>query len=63
MTRDGTPALANRTEVAEEARIVTGFTEPHFLAGFGGGAKGFVPRAAGLKTVMNNPAARNLGDR
>src|SRR5215831_10552328 len=33
-TRDGTPALLNRTFVNADVRIVTGFIEPHFFAGF-----------------------------
>jgi nickel-dependent lactate racemase len=61
-TRDGTPALLNRHAVAADVRIVTGFIEPHFFAGFSGGIKGIVPGVAGLQTVMSNHGARNIGD-
>jgi len=61
--RDGTPALLNRHAVEAGLRIVTGFIEPHFFAGFSGGPKGLIPGVAGLETVMSNHGARNLGDR
>jgi len=61
-TRDGTPALLNRQFVEADVRIVTGFIEPHFFAGFSGGPKGIMPGVAGLPTVMSNHGARNLGD-
>ena len=43
-------------------RIVTGFIEPHFFAGFSGGVKGLVPGVAGLQTVMSNHGYQNLAD-
>jgi nickel-dependent lactate racemase len=61
-TRDGTPALINKQVVDADVRIVTGFIEPHFFAGFSGGIKGIVPGVAGLKTVMSNHGAKNIGD-
>lgn len=61
-TRDGTPALLNRHAVEADLRIVTGFIEPHFFAGFSGGPKGIMPGVAGLKTVMSNHGYRNIGD-
>jgi nickel-dependent lactate racemase len=61
-TRDGTPTLVNKLAVEADVRIVTGFIEPHFFAGFSGGIKGIVPGVAGLKTVMSNHGARNIGD-
>jgi nickel-dependent lactate racemase len=61
-THDGTPALVNRHVVEADVRIVTGFIEPHFFAGFSGGPKGIVPGCAGLRTVMSNHSARNIGD-
>jgi len=60
--RDGTPALLNRHAVAADLRIVTGFIEPHFFAGFSGGPKGIIPGVAGLESVMSNHGARNIGD-
>ena len=48
-TRDGTPALLNRHAVEADVRIVTGFIEPHFFAGFSGGPKGIMPGVAGCR--------------
>jgi len=59
-TADGTPALLNRHLVNADVRIVTGFIEPHFFAGFSGGPKGIMPGVAGLKTIMSNHGSRNL---
>jgi nickel-dependent lactate racemase len=61
-TRDGTPALLNRHFVEADVRIVTGFIEPHFFAGFSGGPKGIMPGIAGLDTVVSNHGAKNIGD-
>lgn len=61
-TRDGTPALINRHVLDADVRIITGFIEPHFFAGFSGGPKGIMPGCAGLKTVLSNHGARNIGD-
>jgi nickel-dependent lactate racemase len=62
VTRDGTQALINRHFTQADVRIVTGFIEPHFFAGFSGGPKGIMPGLAGLRTVMSNHGARNIGD-
>lgn len=61
-TKDGTPALINRHVVDADVRIVTGFIEPHFFAGFSGGIKGICPGTAALETVMSNHGAKNIGD-
>ena len=61
-TRDGTPALINKHVAEADLRIVTGFIEPHFFAGFSGGIKGIVPGTGGLITVMSNHRAANIGD-
>lgn len=61
-TRDGTPALINKEVVEAQVRIITGFIEPHFFAGFSGGIKGIMPGTAGLQTVMSNHGAKNIGD-
>lgn len=60
--RDGTPALINRHVVEADVRIITGFIEPHFFAGFSGGIKGICPGTAALETVMSNHGAKNIGD-
>jgi lactate racemase len=61
-TRDGTPALINRHVVEADVRIVTGFIEPHFFAGFSGGIKGICPGTAALETVMSNHGFSNIGN-
>lgn len=61
-TKDGTPALINRHVVEADVRIITGFIEPHFFAGFSGGIKGICPGTAALETVMSNHGAKNIGD-
>ncbi len=63
VTKTGTPALINRHLVNADVRIVTGFIEPHFFAGFSGGPKGIMPAVAALKTVMSNHGAHHIGDR
>lgn len=60
--RDGTPALINRIVAEADVRIITGFIEPHFFAGFSGGIKGIIPGTGGLKSVMSNHGAKNIGD-
>jgi nickel-dependent lactate racemase len=61
VTSDGTPALLNRHLVDADVRIITGFIEPHFFAGFSGGPKGIMPGVAGLTTTMSNHGSRNIG--
>jgi nickel-dependent lactate racemase len=59
---DGVPALLNKQALAADLRIVTGFIEPHFFAGFSGGIKGIMPGVGGLRSVMSNHGFRNIGD-
>ena len=51
-TVDGAPVLVDRQYVEAPTRIVTGFVEPHFFAGFSGGPKGVVPGLAATATVL-----------
>lgn len=59
-TKTGAPALINTRVVEADVRIVTGFIEPHFFAGFSGGPKGIMPGCGGLETVMSNHGYRNI---
>jgi nickel-dependent lactate racemase len=59
--RDGTPALINRHLAEADVRIITGFIEPHFFAGFSGGIKGIIPGCGGLRSVMSNHGFKNIG--
>ena len=61
-TNTGVPALINKIAVEADLRIVTGFIEPHFFAGFSGGPKGIMPGVAGLETVMSNHGQQNIGN-
>ena len=61
-TRSGAPALINRHVVEADVRIITGFIEPHFFAGFSGGIKGICPGTAALETVMSNHGVENIGN-
>jgi nickel-dependent lactate racemase len=61
-TSTGDPALINRHLVEADVRIITGFIEPHFFAGFSGGPKGIMPGVAGLKTVLSNHGRANIAD-
>jgi len=61
VTAAGAPALLNRHLIEADTRIVTGFIEPHFFAGFSGGPKGIMPGVAGLETVVSNHGRRNIG--
>jgi nickel-dependent lactate racemase len=53
----GRPALINRLVAEADVRILTGFIEPHFFAGFSGGPKAILPGTAGLESVMDNHGA------
>ncbi len=50
-TSSGAPVWVNRHYLEADVRIVTGFIEPHFFAGFSGGPKGVIPGLAGLETI------------
>ncbi|HEY3862306.1 MAG TPA: nickel-dependent lactate racemase [Verrucomicrobiae bacterium] len=60
--RDGSPALVNRIAAEADTRIITGFIEPHFFAGFSGGIKGIIPGCGGLSSVVSNHGYKNIGD-
>jgi lactate racemase len=60
-TRAGAPIYLNKKWLAADVRITTGFVEPHFFAGFSGGAKMVAPGLAGLKTVLVLHDAKRIG--
>ena len=43
-----------------DVKILTGFIEPHFFAGFSGGGKACMPGLALLETICRNHSAENL---
>ena len=53
-TSSGNEIWLNRAFVEASARLLTGFIEPHFFAGFSGGPKMVMPAVAGLETVLRN---------
>ena len=61
-TPDGRTVLMNRDYVEADRRIVLGFIEPHFMAGFSGGYKGVFPAIADLKSIMHYHRAAVIAD-
>jgi nickel-dependent lactate racemase len=62
VTSRGHEVWLNRELVACDLNVLTGFIEPHFFAGFSGGAKALMPGMAGLRTVLGNHDAGMIGD-
>jgi len=60
-TSSGNEIWLNREFVQADARILTGFIEPHFFAGFSGGPKMVMPAVAGIDTVLRHHGAGNIG--
>lgn len=58
----GGPIYVNSEYYRADVKILTGFIEPHFFAGFSGGPKAVLPGVAGAETVMYNHNARMIGD-
>lgn len=56
-TAFGREIWINRTFMEASVRILTGFIEPHFFAGFSGGPKAVMPGLAGLDTILGNHGA------
>ncbi|HUX51862.1 MAG TPA: nickel-dependent lactate racemase [Spirochaetia bacterium] len=61
-TSYGADVWLNNEYLDATVKIVTGFIEPHFFAGFSGGPKGIVPGVAGIDTIMHLHNARMIGD-
>ena len=60
-TSSGGPVWVNRHYLDASVKILTGFIEPHFFAGFSGGAKLILPGIAGADSVMHNHNAAMIG--
>ncbi|MCY3021519.1 MAG: nickel-dependent lactate racemase [Planctomycetota bacterium] len=56
------PVLLNRDYVAADKRIILGFIEPHFMAGFSGGYKAVFPGVADIASIMRYHSAQVIGD-
>ncbi|MGE5127821.1 MAG: nickel-dependent lactate racemase [Betaproteobacteria bacterium] len=59
---DGEPVCLNREYVEADRRVVLGFVEPHFMAGFSGGYKGIFPALADVASIMRYHDAKTIGD-
>jgi len=59
---DGETVYLNREYVEADRRIVLGFIEPHFMAGFSGGYKGIFPALADIASIMRYHDAKTIGD-
>jgi nickel-dependent lactate racemase len=62
-TPDGREVFYNREYVEADKRIVMGFIEPHFMAGFSGGFKGIFPAVADIDSIMHYHRAEVIGSR
>jgi nickel-dependent lactate racemase len=59
---DGVPVLLLRHYVEADVRIITGFVEPHFFAGFSGGPKAVCPGLAATETILEAHHPRRIAD-
>jgi lactate racemase len=50
----------NRIFIEAKVKIMTGFIEPHFFAGFSGGPKAVMPGVSGIQTIWGNHEARMI---
>jgi len=57
----GGAAFLDKVYVEADKRIVLGYIEPHFFAGFSGGAKGIVPAVAAIDTINSIHGAELVG--
>lgn len=53
-TNRGNLLRLNRRLAEASVKILTGFIEPHFFAGFSGGPKAILPAMAGAESVLSN---------
>jgi len=60
-TSFGHEAWVNAEYVRASVRILTGFIEPHFFAGFSGGPKAVLPGLAGQRCLLQNHGADMIG--
>jgi nickel-dependent lactate racemase len=61
-TVDGAPVRLDRRYIDADVRILTGFVEPHFFAGFSGGPKGACPGLAALETILEAHSPARIAD-
>ena len=61
-TKSGGKAWVNSDYMRADVKILTGFIEPHFFAGFSGGPKSVLPGISGEETVMHNHSGDMLNN-
>lgn len=59
-THAGRPVRINRAYLEASVRILTGFVEPHFFAGFSGGPKAVLPGIADQRSILENHGAEMI---
>ncbi len=59
-TAAGNEIFLHREYLDCTVKILTGFIEPHFFAGFSGGGKACMPGLASLDTICRNHSVKNL---
>jgi len=59
-TKSGNDIQIHREYLQCDIRILTGFVEPHFFAGFSGGPKACMPGLAQLETILKNHSPENI---
>ncbi len=62
ISASGGNAYVNSEYYGADVKILTGFIEPHFFAGFSGGPKLVMPGVAGAETVMHCHGAKMVGN-
>jgi nickel-dependent lactate racemase len=60
-TSFGNETYINAEYMNAQVKILTGFIEPHFFAGFSGGPKAILPALAHYKSVLTNHGAQMIG--
>ncbi len=60
VTSTGRPVRLSREYVEADHRVTTGFVEPHFFAGFSGGAKLTLPGVAAPESILANHDAEMI---
>lgn len=59
---DGGTVYLNREYAAADRRIIMGFIEPHFMAGFSGGYKAVMPGVADINSILYYHRPSVVGD-
>ena len=61
LSKFGYEVYFNTEYIEADRRILLGFIEPHFMAGFSGGYKAAFPGVTGVQSIMKYHSAENIG--